>query len=283
MTEQLIEANGVELCVETFGDPADAPILLVMGMGASMLWWDEGFCRLLADGGRFVIRYDHRDTGRSMAYEPGRPEYSSAELIGDVARILDGYGIGAGHVVGTSMGGAIAQLFALEFPRRVASLVLMSTSPAEPVDRELPGMTQDYERFLGDSEIDWTDPAAVVDYVTADSRALSGDRPFDEDAIRERATRDVERARNFASAQNHGLLADAEGGRERLHSIGAPTLVIHGTADPLFPVEHGQALAAEIPGARLITLEGAGHILDPADWETVVEAILEHTNAQRAP
>jgi len=283
MTEQLIEANGVELCVETFGDPADAPILLVMGMGASMLWWDEGFCRLLADSGRFVIRYDHRDTGRSMAYEPGRPEYSSAELIGDVARILDGYGIGAGHVVGTSMGGAIAQLFALEFPRRVASLVLMSTSPAEPVDRELPGMTQDYERFLGDSEIDWTDPAAVVDYVTADSRALSGDRPFDEDAIRERATRDVERARNFASAQNHGLLADAEGGRERLHSIGAPTLVIHGTADPLFPVEHGQALAAEIPGARLITLEGAGHILDPADWETVVEAILEHTNAQRAP
>jgi len=283
MTEQLIEANGVELCVETFGDPADAPILLVMGMGASMLWWDEGFCRLLADGGRFVIRYDHRDTGRSMAYEPGRPEYSSAELIGDVARILDGYGIGAGHVAGTSMGGAIAQLFALEFPRRVASLVLMSTSPAEPVDRELPGMTQDYERFLGDSEIDWTDPAAVVDYVTADSRALSGDRPFDEDAIRERAMRDVERARNFASAQNHGLLADAEGGRERLHSIGAPTLVIHGTADPLFPVEHGQALAAEIPGARLITLEGAGHILDPADWETVVEAILEHTNAQRAP
>ncbi len=274
MADRIIDAKGVELCAESFGDPADAPILLIMGMGASMIWWDEDFCRLLADGGRFVIRYDHRDTGRSMSYEPGRPEYSSADLIGDVARILDGYGIGAAHVAGTSMGGAIAQLFALEFPRRVASLVLMSTSPAEPVDRELPGMTQDYQRFLGDSEIDWTDPAAVVDYVIADSRALSGDRPFDEDGIRERAVRDVERARNFASAQNHALLADAEGGRERLHSIGAPTLVIHGTADPMFPVEHGQALAAEIPGARLITLEGAGHILDPADWETVAEAIL---------
>ena len=93
----MIEANGVELCTESFGDPADPPILLVMGIGASMLWWEEGFCRMLADGGRFVIRYDHRDTGRSVTYEPGRPGYTGADLIADAAGVLDAYGIPAAH------------------------------------------------------------------------------------------------------------------------------------------------------------------------------------------
>ena len=86
----MIEANGVELCTEPFGDPADPPVLLIMGIGASMLWWDEGFCGLLADGGRYVIRYDHRDVGRSITYEPGRPEYTGSDLVADAAAILDG-------------------------------------------------------------------------------------------------------------------------------------------------------------------------------------------------
>jgi len=86
----MIEANGVELCTEPFGDPADPPVLLIMGIGASMLWWDEGFCGLLADGGRYVIRYDHRDVGRSITSEPGRPEYTSSDLVADAAAILDG-------------------------------------------------------------------------------------------------------------------------------------------------------------------------------------------------
>ena len=120
MAERIVEANGVELCTEAFGDPADPPILLVMGIGASMLWWEEGFCRLLADGGRFVIRYDHRDTGRSVTYEPGRPGYSGADLVADAAGVLDAYGIPAAHVVGVSAGGAFAQLLALDFPDRVA-------------------------------------------------------------------------------------------------------------------------------------------------------------------
>src|SRR5215216_4844313 len=118
MTEQIIEANGVELCTEPFGDPAHPPILLVMGTGASMLWWEEEFCRMLADGGRFVIRYDHRDTGRSVSYEPGRPGYSGADLVADAAGVLDAYGIPAAHVVGLSAGGGIAQELALDFPER---------------------------------------------------------------------------------------------------------------------------------------------------------------------
>ena len=143
MAERMIEANGVELCTESFGRPADPPILLIMGIGASMLWWEEGFCRLLAEGGRFVIRYDHRDTGRSVTYEPGRPEYTGTDLIADAVGVLDAYGIPAAHVVGVSAGGAFAQLLALDYPDRVLSLVLISTSPATPGERGLPPATED--------------------------------------------------------------------------------------------------------------------------------------------
>lgn len=102
MAERMIDACGVELCAESFGEPADPPILLVMGLGGSMLWWEEGFCRMLAGGGRFVIRYDHRDTGRSATDEPGSPGYTGADLVADGARVLGGYGLAAAHVVGVS-------------------------------------------------------------------------------------------------------------------------------------------------------------------------------------
>jgi pimeloyl-ACP methyl ester carboxylesterase len=274
----MIEANGVELCTETFGDPADPPILLVMGIGGSMLWWEEGFCRTLAEGGRFVIRYDHRDTGRSVTYEPGHPEYTGADLVADAAGVLDAYGIPAAHVVGVSAGGAFAQLLALDFAIRVLSLVLISTSPALPGERGLPPPTDEFARFVTTAEVDWSDAESVIDYLVDYSRVLAGGRrPFDETAARELARRDVERARNFAAAQNHDAIPDEGRSREPLSAITAPTLVIHGAADPMFPLEHGEALADEIPDARLLTLEEAGHGVDRADWETIVRAILEHT------
>jgi len=276
----MVEANGVELCTESFGDPADPPILLVMGMGGSMLWWEEGFCRVLAGGGRFVIRYDHRDTGRSVTFERGRPGYTAADLVGDAVGVLDAYGIAAAHVVGVSMGGALAQLLALDFPERVASLVLISTSRAVPGDRPLPPSTDEFARFVATVEVDWSDAASVIEYLVDYSRVLAGGRrPFDEAALRELARRDVERARDFAAAQNHDALAGDERSREPLSSVMARTLVIHGTADPMFPLAHGAALAEEIPGARLLPLEGAGHGVDRADWDTVARAILEHTGS----
>jgi pimeloyl-ACP methyl ester carboxylesterase len=278
VAERMIEANGVELCTEPFGDPADPPILLVMGTGASMLWWEEGFCRMLAHAGRFVIRYDHRDTGRSVTYEPGHPEYSGDDLVADAAGVLDAYDIAAAHLVGASAGGALAQLLALDYPARVRSLVLISTSRALPGERRLPPPTEEFMRFVTTAEVDRSDPESVIEYLVDYSRVLAGgQRPFDETAAQKLMRRDVERAHNFASARNHDAMPDDGRRHAPLSSISAPTLVIHGTADPMFPLEHGEALAEEIPDARLLTLEGGGHGLDRADWETVAQPILEHT------
>ncbi len=274
----MIEANGVELCAESFGDPADPPILLIMGLGGSMLWWEEGFCRMLADGGRFVVRYDHRDTGRSVSYEPGRPGYGGADLLADAASVLDAYGVPAAHIVGVSAGGAFAQLLALDFPERVRSLTLISTSTAVSSDRALPPPTAEFGRFVTTVEVDWSDPASVIEYLVDYSRMLAGEqRPFDEAAFRTLAGREVGRASDFRAAQNHDLLHDEERSRKPISSISSPALVIHGTADPMFPIGHGEALAEEIPDARLLRLEGAGHGAYRADWEAIVAAILEHT------
>jgi pimeloyl-ACP methyl ester carboxylesterase len=277
----MIEVTGVELCTESFGDPADPPILLVMGILASMLWWEEGFCRLLARGGRFVIRYDHRDTGRSVTYRPGRPEYTGADLVTDAVGVLDAYGITAAHVVGVSAGGALAQLLALEFPDRVLSLVLISTSPATPGQRGLPSATERYRRFLANATVDWSDEGSVIEYLVGYARVLAGgERRFDDAAVRELVRRDVERAHNIAASENHGLLAEGGVPSEPLSSIAMPTLVIHGTADPMFPLEHGQAVATEIPAAQLLTLAGAGHGVERADRETIARAILAHTGGR---
>jgi pimeloyl-ACP methyl ester carboxylesterase len=276
----MIEANGVELCTEPFGDPGDPPVLLLMGVGASMLWWEEGFCRLLAEGGRFVLRYDHRDTGRSVTYGPGRATYTGADLVADAAGVLDAYAIAAAHVVGVSAGGAFAQLLALGVPERVRSLVLISTSAATPGERRLPAPTERFDDFLASAEVDWSDRESVIDYLVAYQRMLAGGlRPFDEAAWRELVRRDVERARDIAASQNHSLIPEGDAPSKPTSSITVPTLVIHGTADPMFPLVHGQALAEEIPGAVLLTLEGAGHGVDRADWRPIADAILAHTAA----
>jgi pimeloyl-ACP methyl ester carboxylesterase len=259
VAERTIEAKGVELCTEAFGDPVDPPILLIMGMGASMLWWEEDFCRMLAGGGRFVIRYDHRDTGRSVTYPPGRPGYTGADLTADAAGVLRGYEIAAADLVGVSAGGGIAQELALHSPERVRSLVLISTSPIVSVDRELPPPTDEFGPFVSSAGVDWTDRDAVIEYLTAYQRVLAGgQRPFDEAAVRDLIHRDVDRARDFAAVQNHDVLPQGEVPGKRLSAVSATTLVIHGTADPMFPIEHGEALAEKIPGRPAAAARGRG-------------------------
>ena len=278
MAERMIETGGVELCTETFGDPADPSILLIMGIGSSMLWWEEGFCQMLADGRRFVVRYDHRDTGRSVTYEPGHPTYTGGDLVADAADVLDAYGISAAHVVGASAGGALAQLLALDYADRVLSLVLISTTRATPGAGELPPPADEFGHFLATAQVDWSDAGSVIEYLVEYMRVIAGGRrPFDEAAARELVSRDLERAHNFAAVQNHDILPDDDRPHAPLSSISVPTLVIHGTADPMFPLRHGQVLAQQIPGASLLVLDGAGHGVERPDWQPITHAILGHT------
>jgi pimeloyl-ACP methyl ester carboxylesterase len=279
MEPKIVHANGVELCVETFGERSDPAILLVMGAGASMDWWEDDFCGRLAAGSRYVVRYDHRDTGQSTSYPPGAPGYTGADLVADPVALLDALGVRAAHVVGLSMGGALAQVIGLDHRERVASLTLIATSPAGP-EPDLPPMTDEARAAFGAlAEPDWSDREAVIDYLTELSRAAAGrSRPFDEQGTRGLLERVLDRTTNIESSmRNHYAAEGGDRWRERLAELDVPTLVIHGTEDPVFPLGHGIALAREIPGAELLTLEGAGHELPRRDWDVVVPAILAHT------
>jgi pimeloyl-ACP methyl ester carboxylesterase len=279
--ERIVRANGVDLCVETFGDHGKPAILLIAGSTSSMLLWPEDFCERLAAGSRFVIRYDLRDTGRSVTYEPGSPQYTSADLVADVVGLLDATDIDAGHLVGVSMGGGIAQVVALAHPERVASLTLISTSPAVPGTPNLPPMSEELRAYYADPppEPDWSDRAGVIDYYAEAARPLAARSvPFDESEWRDLGGRDFDRSINLASSMtNHFAIDGLAEWRGRLGEIPAPTLVIHGAEDPLFPLEHGRALADEIPNARLLAVEEMGHELPRRVWDVVVPAILQQT------
>ena len=273
-----VPANGVDLCVQTFGKAVDPTILLVAGAASSMDWWEDDFCERLAFGSRFVIRYDLRDTGQSVSYEPGAPQYGGQDLVADAVGILDVLRVGSAHVVGISMGGGIAQHLALDHADRVASLTLISTSPGGP---GLPPMSDELRaRFAQPAaEPDWSDRQGVVDYVIEDLRGYAGSVTFDEEEMRALVGRIVDRTANIESAMtNHSILEGGEPLRPRLSELTMPTLVLHGTEDPLFPYGHAEALAAEIPGAKLVPLEGVGHEMPPRPvWDQVVAAILDHT------
>ncbi|MFJ3175814.1 alpha/beta fold hydrolase [Streptomyces roseus] len=282
--ERTLHVNGVDLAVQAFGDPAAPAVLLVSGAEATMDWWDEEFVARLADGGRYVVRYDTRDTGRSTTWPVGAPAYTQADLVGDAVGVLDALGIGAAHIVGISMGGGLAQRLGVGFPRRVATLTLISTSPGGPGGPEHPGlppMSEALAKVFAEPgpAPDWTDRAAVVDYFLAAERAFAGTIPVDEDRLRRTAGRAFDRSPVPAAAGNHWLIEDGPPVRDRLGSITAPTLVLHGTADPLFPYGHAEALAREIPGARLVPLVGMGHQMPPPEvWDTAVAEILAHTD-----
>lgn len=286
--ERIVPVNGVELCVQTFGRPSEPAVLLVGGMSSSMDWWEDGFCERLAAGPRHVVRYDLRDTGRSTTYPPGEPGYSAADLRDDAVALMDVLGIGAAHLVGVSMGGAIAQCIAVEHPDRVASLTLISTTAALPGGPEgLPGIQPELAAFFEAATEragpDWTDHAAVVAMLVDDQRAFMR-RGFDEARVRSIVERVVARSTDLAAMVNHGQLDDGRDPGGSLADIAAPTLVVHGTADPLFPLAHGEALAETIPDAALLPLEGVGHELPPpADWDLVARAILRLTSGDDRP
>jgi pimeloyl-ACP methyl ester carboxylesterase len=287
--ERLLEINGIELCAQTFGDQAAPAVLLIGGAEASMDWWDDEFCERFAAGRRHVIRYDTRDTGRSTTFPPGEPPYGSAALLDDAVGLLDELGIAAAHVGGVSMGGAIAQRLAVHHRDRVASLTLIATSPdgpGGPGHPDLPQMGEDLaEQFAagGGEAPDWSDREAVIAYYIDGERAFAGTIAVNEERVRRVVGRAWDRSPAMASARNHWQLDGGEPVRDRLDEITAPTLVLHGTADPLFPYAHGEALAREIPAARLVPLPGMGHQMPPPElWDIVISAMLSVSEGRPA-
>lgn len=291
MSEKIVKANGVDICTEEFGEPSDPTILLVMGATASMLRWEDEFCERLAAGGRHVIRYDNRDVGRSVTYDPGTSTYTVEDMADDAVGVLDAYGVDRAHIVGASMGGMITQQVALRHPERVITITpIMSTPDPSGVavaasggesTSPLPLPTEKVmTAAMAGMTLDWTDEDAVLSNGVALTRVLAGTRhPFDEDAVRDLTIREMKRASNYRSAQNHILaIANTPGWRDRLGTITAPTLVIHGTEDPILPFEHGQAIADGIPGAKLLAIDGVGHEVPRPEWDNVIPAILEHTS-----
>jgi pimeloyl-ACP methyl ester carboxylesterase len=263
--------------VETFGERSDPAILLIMGMAGSMDWWETEFCERLAAGGRYVIRYDLRDTGQSATYEPGAPGYSARDLVNDAVGILDALELPSAHVVGQSMGGALGQVLALDHPDRVASLTLATTSFADQSELELPGSTDAAAAAFAAPEPDWADREAVLDHLTNFSRALASPaHPPDHRALWNHV---IERSKSIESSMKNHALIDETSTDRTVGELEMPALVIHGTDDPLLPYEHGVALARAIPGAKLITLEETGHELPRRTWDVVVPAILELTDS----
>lgn len=280
MPEMMIRANGVELCVEAFGDPTDPAIVLLSGGATSMLGWRDDFCEALAAGSRLVIRYDYRDTGRSVTYSPGEADYRLTDLSADLVGILDRFELSTADLVGLSLGGGLAQLTAMDHPDRVASLTLIASSPVGPGggDSDMDWMTPETLREFESMGDPPTDREGLIEYlVTHERLCASRGAPFDTADARATAAAVVDRALDLTAMENHQAVAFTRWPRERLSEISAPTLVVHGTDDLLLPYRHGLTLAEEIPGAQLLTLEGCGHELPRRVWSVVVAAILKHT------
>jgi pimeloyl-ACP methyl ester carboxylesterase len=275
-SETLIDANGVQVCAQAFGRPADPAILLIHGACASMLWWETELCQRLAARGRYVIRYDQRDTGRSTSYPPGEPGYALSDLVADALAVLDAYGIDRAHWVGRSMSGSTVLAAGVDHPERVASLTFVTTTSG---DDDLPAGT-----------ISWPGPPTsyegqpAIDYIVAQMAAFAGDSPhFDEPAIRRLAEQDVARTGSMASTLSNPFMIDFDAPKHGgFADLTAPTLVVHGELDPVFPLEHGRALQSALPGARLVVLAGAGHDVPPPTWDLFVDALVEHTAGTHA-
>jgi len=282
--DRLVPSGDARICAEAFGRPDGPAVLLMGGAAASMDYWEEEFCSRLAGADRYVIRYDLRDTGRSTSYPAGEPGYTGMDLAADALAVLDGFGVSAAHLVGISMGGGIAQRLALDHSERIFGLVLQSTSPAVAGAQDRPALPPMEPRLAAlfaadDTGPDWSDRDAAIEAMVEGERPFAGSVPFDAERLRRIAARSYDRTTDMAATQtNHWILDGAEPTQQRLADIAAPTLVLHGTEDPLFPYAHGEALAGEIVGARLVPLPGMGHQYPPEPlWDLVIGEIIAHT------
>jgi pimeloyl-ACP methyl ester carboxylesterase len=296
MAESFCRVGDIEICFETFGDPADPAVLLIMGLGTQMLGWHEDFCAELAGRGFHVIRYDNRDIGRStilssapvptlgqiVRRDKRAASYTLAEMAADGVGLLDHLGIERAHLVGVSMGGMIAQTIAARRPERVLSLTSIMSSTGSRW-RGQPAL-KTYRQFLRPVS---TDRATYIAQTAAlfDIIGSPGFDRADED-LRTLLGAMYDRGHDPGSVTRQLAAILASGDRTaELRHITAPTLVIHGTADKLVAPSGGRATARAIPGARLLMIDGMGHDLPRGAWPQLIDAIVENTRraAPQAP
>lgn len=287
----MAQANGIELCWDGFGDPREAPLLLIMGLGTQKIAWDDGFCAALAARGHWVIRFDNRDVGLSTKLDAlglpnvmqmlqasmlGRPvagPYTLSDMALDALGLLDALGIERAHVVGASMGGAIAQTLAIEHPARLHTLTSIMATSGDPT---LPPPTPEALQLLMTPSP--MDREGYFKRYLQTMKLLRGPGfPQDEARDLERAAMAYNRGLHPAGAARQLVAILASGSRKAaLASVRAPTLVIHGDADPLVPLACGIDVADTVPGAQRLVIEGMGHALPITHWPRIVEAIAAH-------
>ncbi|MFX1515791.1 MAG: alpha/beta fold hydrolase [Promethearchaeota archaeon] len=288
--ETTVKINGVEITYDTFGDPDASPMLLIMGLSTQMIFWDEVFCKEIASRGYWVIRFDNRDVGLSTKFdEAGIPDlmemimkvqqgeeveapYKILDMTNDAKGLLDVLQIEAAHIVGASMGGMIAQTMAIHYPERVRTLTSIMSTTSNP---ELPQPGPEAISILITPPP--SDRAEYIEQSVESWRFLNGKLPFDEDLIRERSGRAFDRSYYPPGAGRQLAAILASGSRkDELKNVKVPTLVIHGDADPLVPVEGGKETAEVIPGAKLLIIEGMGHSIPSVVAPKIIEAIINH-------
>jgi pimeloyl-ACP methyl ester carboxylesterase len=284
----LAPINGIEIAYETFGEPSAPPLLLIMGLSAQMIHWDEEFCSALAGYGYYVIRFDNRDCGLStkfhglpnllavMSGDPSTAPYRLADMAADAAGLLDHLGIDAAHVVGASMGGMIAQTLAIDAPERCLSLTsIMSTTGAPDVGAPSPELVT---LLLSPPAVG---REAAIEKSMGTTRAIASTGvPFDEDRARRNVTAAIDRCFCPEGSVRQLSAIVASGDRtEALRQLRVPTLVIHGDPDPLVGTSGGHATAAAVPDADLLIIAGMGHEIPPAYRDEVLQAIAEHAGA----
>ncbi|GAA1762313.1 alpha/beta hydrolase [Nocardioides hankookensis] len=286
-SEELVApvGRGIELCYQTFGDPDGDPLLLVMGLGGPMTWWDTELCEALARAGFFVVRYDNRDTGRSTILDARvsramlvrafagvrvRAPYGMADLADDAFGLLDHLGLDSAHVVGVSMGGMVVQTMAVAHPERVRSLTsIMSTTGKRTVGWQDPVVLP---RLLAPTKPGRE--AYVASNLAFTRLTGSPAYPDTEERIRERAETTYDRGLHPAGTVRQMLAVLTQPNRgSRLRGVRVPALVVHGLADKMVHVSGGRATAAAIPGAELLLIDGMGHDLPVALFETFVAGI----------
>ncbi|GAA2403801.1 alpha/beta hydrolase [Streptomyces glaucosporus] len=284
-------SNGMELEYDTFGDPADPAMLLIMGLGTQMTAWRPEFCRALAGRGFHVVRYDNRDCGLSTSLDHCPPPdiravlagdtstvpYLLADMARDAAGLLDALGIGAAHVVGASMGGMIAQQLVIDHPERVLSLCsVMSTTG----DRSVGGAAPEAVAVLAAPAP--RDREEAVERAVRSAAAIgSPAHPVPAGELRERAAAAYDRShRPEGFARQYAAILASPDRTAGLHAVTVPTLVVHGAEDPLVHRSGGEATAAAVPGAELMVIPGMGHDLPEPLWPDIVDAVAR--NAARA-